>query len=101
MMMSLDGFVAGPEQSAENPYGIGGDAAQRVAPSAQGRPVVTRLIAREELRAAMPPASVTVLDTPVPPPGAPASAPAPSTFPAGEWSSWISRGAPRRVARYG
>jgi dihydrofolate reductase len=24
MMMSLDGFVAGPEQSAENPFGIGG-----------------------------------------------------------------------------
>jgi hypothetical protein len=24
MMMSPDGFVAGPEQSAENPYGIGG-----------------------------------------------------------------------------
>jgi hypothetical protein len=24
MMMALDGFVAGPEQSAENPFGIGG-----------------------------------------------------------------------------
>jgi dihydrofolate reductase len=24
MMMSLDGFVAGPDQSAENPFGIGG-----------------------------------------------------------------------------
>jgi hypothetical protein len=24
MMMSLDGFVAGPEQSAGNPFGIGG-----------------------------------------------------------------------------
>jgi hypothetical protein len=24
MMMSLDGFVAGPEQSEENPFGIGG-----------------------------------------------------------------------------
>ena len=24
MMMSLDGFVAGPQQSAENPLGIGG-----------------------------------------------------------------------------
>jgi hypothetical protein len=24
MMMSLDGFAAGPEQSAENPFGIGG-----------------------------------------------------------------------------
>jgi hypothetical protein len=24
MMMSLDGFTAGPEQSAENPFGIGG-----------------------------------------------------------------------------
>ena len=24
MMMSLDGFAAGPEQSEENPFGIGG-----------------------------------------------------------------------------
>jgi hypothetical protein len=24
MMMSLDGYVAGPEQSAENPFGLGG-----------------------------------------------------------------------------
>ena len=24
MMMSLDGFVAGPDQSAEHPFGIGG-----------------------------------------------------------------------------
>ena len=24
MMMSLDGYTAGPEQSAENPFGLGG-----------------------------------------------------------------------------
>jgi hypothetical protein len=38
MTMSLDGFVAAPEQSAENPFGIGGDAAPRVAVSTQGLP---------------------------------------------------------------
>jgi hypothetical protein len=38
MMMSLDGSTAAPEQSTENPFGIAGDAAQRVALPAEGVP---------------------------------------------------------------
>ena len=43
--MSLDGFVAGPNQSVENPLGIGGDAAARVGRSAR-RPGGRRMASR-------------------------------------------------------
>jgi hypothetical protein len=52
MMMSLDGFVAGPEQSAGNPFGIGGasvpqpDAPPAMTSRVESGPIKRQLIDR-------------------------------------------------------